>query len=213
MISALLTMTLATTVALSIRPAGNTSGLPSRFNALKVDMCQLPCWLGIIPGETPLDEARQGLESAFADSPTYRISLIDSTSTLLRCWLVDRANESTLAVSIQITLDSIAINFPSSWDRSPTLADLYVWLGPPNEVQRPQRIQTGEYAYILFYGDETYRAAFYATSRSRLLFNESIDTILISAEHSMPSGANVNPPLMITVPWKGFSAISKYIAG
>jgi hypothetical protein len=49
--------------------------LPESINALRLDKCQLPCWLGIIPGRTTFEDAKRILIEAFPPTETQNAAI------------------------------------------------------------------------------------------------------------------------------------------
>lgn len=47
---------------------GHTQPIPERVAMLHLDMCLHPCWIGITPGVTTLDEAYQRIKQVFPES-------------------------------------------------------------------------------------------------------------------------------------------------
>lgn len=45
---------------------------------LHLDECELPCWLGITPGQTPWDAAKQMIMDAYSDAQ-YSVHLVDAS--------------------------------------------------------------------------------------------------------------------------------------
>jgi hypothetical protein len=43
------------------------------FTALRFEMCELPCWVGIIPGQTTMGEAEARVEEAYSNSSLYSV--------------------------------------------------------------------------------------------------------------------------------------------
>jgi hypothetical protein len=45
---------------------------------LHLNECELPCWIGIVPGQTTLAEARQELERVYGDTTEYELKIHSS---------------------------------------------------------------------------------------------------------------------------------------
>jgi hypothetical protein len=209
MLAVVLIMLLTACAGSIVRAAQRDLVIAPSLTALHLTDCALPCWMGITPGVTTLEEARVQVEQVL--SPLYIVFLDESTPNVLRFLLVDRADGKQLNLIVYITVNSISINFPAGSKLTrPTLAEIHNWLGVPQQVQRPQKVPTGEYAYILFYGNEHYRVAVYASSVERIALNEQITTLQISTQAQTPANGAVKAPLAITEPWQGFSSIFKY---
>ncbi|HLY26794.1 MAG TPA: hypothetical protein VKQ72_10675 [Aggregatilineales bacterium] len=48
--------------------------LPPRLAMLHLTDCALPCWIGITPGVTPVEQVKARIESVYGDSKVYHIS-------------------------------------------------------------------------------------------------------------------------------------------
>src|SRR5688500_15776782 len=49
---------------------------PSAWNnTLRLNACELPCWIGIMPGQTSLEDATAQVQAAFGDTAAYSIEV------------------------------------------------------------------------------------------------------------------------------------------
>src|SRR5258705_4765753 len=100
------------------------------LTTLHMTDCTLPCWMGVTPGVTTLEEARLQVEHVL--SPSYIYFLDESTPNVLRFLLVNRGAGRQLSLIVYVTVDSISINFPSGTRiKRPTLSDFHIWLCAP----------------------------------------------------------------------------------
>jgi hypothetical protein len=122
---------------------GRRQSLPSRLEMLHLTECVPPCWIGIVPGQTTIAEARQRIEQVFSYDAGYdlRVDPIDPNF-----WQVYIYRRAQLQAPVVITLTAHqhtivdAINFLFSASSSegstdvPTLADLHSVLGAPSRL-------------------------------------------------------------------------------
>src|SRR5689334_10044680 len=85
---------------------------PSEYlAALRFGDCTIPCWLGIVPGKTTLDRARQIITSAFTNSPFVRASVAPSSPpnqlVIALQNLFDPADKTSVKPWIEIRLDGV----------------------------------------------------------------------------------------------------------
>src|SRR5215207_9444302 len=72
-------------------------------DVLRLDNCELPCWIGITPGETPLSDAEARLESAFGDRALYDLNLRRDTSETWKRYMLEVRGT---ALRMEISFDS-----------------------------------------------------------------------------------------------------------
>src|SRR5258706_13524101 len=106
---------------------GRAQPLPSRLTDLRLTDCTMPCWLGIIPGTTTLDEAAQQLHSAFNDKSPYRVDY-DPTSrdglviyTLFPRSAIPGLVSVTFIAQDRRTVDTILLRFEMADEAQVTL--------------------------------------------------------------------------------------------
>jgi hypothetical protein len=75
-------------------------------DVIRLDDCELPCWIGITPGETLLRDAEARLESAFGDSALYDLDLRRDTSEIWKRYVL--AVRDT-PLRMEISFDSMTI--------------------------------------------------------------------------------------------------------
>ena len=124
---------------------GKQAPSPAYVTALHLDQCELPCWIGIIPGQTTLKEAKALIDKRFpganypVSEPALRLRVIDKTSglsfdiTLNLVASVDQIFKMTEKQLDQIAVSDVEISFPS-WNSSPNTGDLYAMIGQPTDI-------------------------------------------------------------------------------
>jgi len=126
---------------------GQRQPLPAQLDMLYLDRCILPCWVGIIPGQTTLGQAETLIRQTF---PASRYTLIsnDHPSTALASFnLTDRYDGASVAIRFNegeatnrpaalyvvshITLES---RYPSTLMRPAAIGDWYALFGDPQHL-------------------------------------------------------------------------------
>src|SRR5579859_3969788 len=109
--------------------------LPPRLAMLHLTDCAPPCWIGITPGVTTVEQVKAQIEAVYGDPKTYRVNFDQndlSTLTIIRIDEDDPHNPVLMSVSwwaqIDGTIGDLAIT--SSID----VADVANLLGAPSSV-------------------------------------------------------------------------------
>jgi hypothetical protein len=97
-------LTLITTFALALLITaalliGRAQPVPDRLAMLHLNDCARPCWIGITPGVTRLDEAYRRVEQVFAD-PLYHLSKAQGSNGVT--YTIREAKDENLEFSVQI---------------------------------------------------------------------------------------------------------------
>ncbi len=114
--------------------------MPERITALDLTFCQLPCWIGINPGQTTLDEASQYILDAYSDQSKYDLEVESApywsftitqkiTGARMRVDLNQIAEQPANA-----TVDEIIFWFGMKSGPDIKFGDLYVELGAPSDL-------------------------------------------------------------------------------
>ena len=100
--------------------------------------CTLPCWIGIEPGRTTMQQARQQIQTVYADPAVYTLEKLDEfsyrltykpTTNRVRVGLGPVSRRAADAVVRAIDFEPVAS--PGGIDTPPTLPELYGDLGYP----------------------------------------------------------------------------------
>src|SRR5579871_2579767 len=94
---------------------GRQQPTSNRAAFLHLNDCELPCWIGIIPGKTTLTEAENRIRQTYESIPGYQLSQIDNTFTftnltnsdLIEISLSHRREFTGQLIVDEITLDPI----------------------------------------------------------------------------------------------------------
>src|SRR5258708_19418668 len=77
----LLLVTVATGVALLL---GRAQPMPDQLALLHLGDCQLPCWIGIVPGKTTVGEARQRIKNVYGKISSFAVDETEITSCCIK---------------------------------------------------------------------------------------------------------------------------------
>lgn len=155
---------------------------------LRLNNCQLPCWLGIIPGETTLSEARSIIMNQYSDTSYYFVELITESRLIvvhtpsnynLRIDLYTNENEVAevplvLGFSLQPFLEL---------DRSvrrPTISEIQALLGEPTLVRLANGIDN--YGIAMLYYDGLVSVGVEDLECDQVLPNQQVYTIGVVAQ-------------------------------
>jgi hypothetical protein len=208
----LITFALLGTVALALLVgAAILYGLgqpPSNWAALlRLDDCQLPCWVGIQPGTTTLEQARERVRLAFGDSPAYTLedfgnwqfAVTDRRSHYRIGITLDASNDpSGERQTVPPTVQQILLWADVVPTQRVSLRDLYGSLGTPEDLQLTW-IGSAPYLMILYRQDRvglaTNALGCYSISPAQKIYQ-----IIISARSLGDYFGWVSSP----APWLGF---------
>jgi hypothetical protein len=126
------------------------------IKTLHLNDCQLPCWIGIAPGETTLEAANalikakygnliEEVEGGFDQDAKLQKFVINSLLPYKFSILFSyKENDSTLVVeSLYFVLDETSA-------KAPALGDLYGFLGSPNHLAQSSTSQAGRLTLLYF---------------------------------------------------------------
>jgi hypothetical protein len=174
------------------------------FMVLQLDVCELPCWVGIVPGETTLGEARQRVEEAYSRSPLYYIVSTGEFAFWVnylpagysaRVWLFsDNGDKSESSLVQRIYLLPDFHHDPGH----PIIPELSGALGDVGEMRATIWFNTASLA--VFFRDQGVIAFVDRLRCDRVLLSQEINSIVIEAN---PIGSEYTW-LSRLEPWRGF---------
>jgi hypothetical protein len=148
------------------RVAGQGQAAPNSIAQFHLSDCRPPCWIGIIPGQTTIAEAKarivatfsgqHGLQikdSGFADGPVYE-NAVENTIEGDNFSLLVRLNLSALVDGRSERVQSIGL-FESRVDRSnyaPTVEDILGTFGAPQWVGEEETLGLGKEITLRYAG-------------------------------------------------------------
>lgn len=120
---------------------------PSQWVArLRMDVCEMPCWLDIVPGQTALDDARRRVEAEFGGD-SFRVEHEVFDPYWSRYTVTYHDNRDTLMIYLNTVagdgvVQGIGLGFTSPSGMPPRIPDLYGALGSPTAIR--QQIEMGD---------------------------------------------------------------------
>ncbi len=192
--------------------AGRRQPTSARLAMLRLTDCALPCWIGIVPGKTTLDEAHAIIESAFGQSPDYDFSAAWSDSSdLLPVILSEKANwANSIWIGLRVRPDRVVDSIVFYFDRPDnpiTVADLHNLFGAPSYVKLPNLSVDRSNEFVLTYGDDFSGAKIYAEIEGRLQWSEQVHTLVLYTHDQIPI-----LQMKDQRPWEGFRTVASYYA-
>ena len=134
---------------------------------LHLNDCELPCWIGILPGQTTLMEAQRQLERVFAVTMGYRLKTDDfrfhtaSKNTGEQLYIAFNTDEEHVTQDSVLTQISLRAVIPSTAYELPSIGELSNDLGVSDSV----RLANG--------GDENWIAVLYTHQYVRVFLDQS----------------------------------------
>ncbi len=192
---------------------GRQQPISPRLAMLHLTDCKLPCWIGIIPGTTTLDEAKKDITATYSPSRDVRI---DDTQPEYGWVYIDIGDQDGFGedyVHVVLSVDRErpytvqAINFYNF--ELPTVAELYSLLDAPSRLGFPEI--AGYEAFLLSYGTDQYQimVGIPSTLTDRMDWSYPANRLFISASPFRPVNICAREQLQ---PWKGFRSQQSYYA-
>jgi hypothetical protein len=109
---------------------------PSAWSdTLRLNDCELPCWIGITPGQTEIADAKALVEQAFADASRYIVEKQDFTGRWATYLITHRnggdqvgiyleTRDGTYTQAIGLILPATTTHIPTIPELSPSLGDV-----------------------------------------------------------------------------------------
>ena len=148
---------------------------------LHLDECELPCWIGIVPGQTSLVDAQNQIIRVYGNTSEYRLQ---------------KRSDYEFEVTYAVTGESFLIAFipdtpitqllllpyteELSGKRSPTISDLYDHLGNPAMVNLVSDFPVGEKVNLV-YQDQRIQLRVPDLECDKVLVTQEIQSIALYA--------------------------------
>jgi hypothetical protein len=175
---------------------------------LKLDECQLPCWIGIEPGATTLEDAEQSIERVFGDSALYTLEKYGSggydivhtaTGFGLRTNFISGTNPDDSSQPVVYTINLMPHTTTTFNGTRPGIAELSTGLG---EIEGLQRVVGWEsYQLNLFFKARLVDVFFEEPTCDEVQVDQAISSITISAQPPSGRVGTLSPPST----WRGFN--------
>jgi hypothetical protein len=122
-------------VALCAVLAGRSQPPPEQIAMLHLTDCELPCWIGIVPGQTTISEARQRIEGVYGAKPKYAVERTDFG------FLIKSKGDTSFGLAALVKaradlhdsdkVESLTMAF--FYNAGPKIAELYSLFGMPKQ--------------------------------------------------------------------------------
>ncbi len=142
---------------------------PEQVAVLHLTDCELPCWIGIVPGKTTIVEARRRIKEVYGNLPGYTLSETDTGFSISGMTGVDGGEYRGLsdislnssASSEDLIVKNITLEESIISTNNPSIGEIYARLGPPT------------YSVIPYSGTEIEAALLFPNRRVELLLSMS----------------------------------------
>jgi hypothetical protein len=118
-----------------VRITGHNQPVPATVQRLYLTVCALPCWIGIIPGQTPFQLAKENIAQVFQE-PDYKIETLarsDYNSTAeLRIALSRTTESADVATEVWLRATNGIVTDISLHNMQISLGDMVGLLGSPS---------------------------------------------------------------------------------
>lgn len=184
--------------------AGRQQPISSQLTTLHLTDCELPCWIGIVPGETTIEAARERIKALFGQAAFLHTEVRATSSPLdMPTWRI-AASSSPILVRLGArdgkTVDTIGFSF---YDGQITVADLHGLLGAPSRMVRWH--QNFPY-YGMAYGTNTSGLMAFTDITETFYWTQPVKAVVLYANGRLPT-----PPDDL-FPWLGFHSLRNYFA-
>jgi hypothetical protein len=130
---------------------------PSAWNdTLRLNDCELPCWIGITPGQTEIVDAKAIVVEAFADTSRYEVETDDFSSRWASYQITDRRSGERLGVYLETgggtQTQAIGLILPATTTYIPTIPELSAVLGEVSGIRHLTNMGEGFATRLWFRG-------------------------------------------------------------
>ena len=164
--------------------------------------CELPCWIGIVPGQTTIDVARERINALFGQSNALDAEVRVSTSSAeMPRWRVGVSSDKVVIRLNALdgsTVDNVEFSFNGGQF---TVADLFTLMGSPSRMARWH--QNFPY-YVMAYGTNERGLIAFSDLSEAFRWTQPVKVIVLYAHGQLPV-----PPEDL-FPWFGFHNIHDY---
>jgi hypothetical protein len=172
---------------------------------LHLDECELPCWIGIVPGETTLGEAQKQLERVYANKTLYVLEGHQPFPDTASFHVKHKITGETLGVAlIGSVINEVSI-FPyveeGFHSKGLTTPDLYNALGTPAKINLYRESGSPFHMVNLLYIDQHVWISISDLRCYRVSLMQAIDSLVLYAQQPIP----VYDTGIETQQWQGFN--------
>jgi hypothetical protein len=193
------------------RTLGGRQPAPPLLAMLHLTDCAPPCWIGIVPGKTTIEEARQRMNSVYSSYPgEYTLSFDGDMPRGLLWASLDDARESLGVIWITIdaqsdnVVDVIRFDFNSIYvQKLATLGEIHALLGVPSRiVLSAGAIGPMNATMAMAYGDDLQGALIFTLWNPRFHWTHQARSLILYGEGQIPLA--LSEDLRV---WRGFTKV------
>lgn len=204
---------LQTVVIVVAMLVGRHQPISGELALLRLKDCAPPCWIGITPGTTTLQQAKQRIAAAF-DSTTYVIRYKTTPPELLAFLLYDRMNPAfgleVLIAANGIGRDrpiaAISLFFINFHDFQIPLGEMVNALGSPTYFRVRNTLPNPLYGAALAFSNKQSNGILVGVScDNRIQYNRPTGWLDFTADPLAPASSSI-----LLKSWRGFADYSRY---
>jgi hypothetical protein len=176
--------------------------------------CKLPCWIGIVPDKTTLDEALKKILNVYGQS--YDVRIDDNSAEFGEVYVsIVGPGGNRIFISLIVSSEQPYIIQTIEFLHSdlPTVPQLLETLGSPSKVKMPAP-EGDPSLFYLSYGTNTYDVVLGVSpdAKTALGWNSPINSLFI-ADYPSPSLSECLWDHLQVQSWKGFRPPQNYLGG
>jgi hypothetical protein len=184
---------------------------PAWLTLLNFDYCELPCWIGITPGKTTVQEAQQQIEQVYRTDPAYQVELHPNyefkvsytpTRDTLAIHLRGERVELTAAAVVQ-GIFLVPLLTDDSGSERPVLGDMYGAFGEASTITLTAN--TLDFQILLHFARQQMQIFLPAPLCNKIPVSQEINALLVGQVRPM-----IVPWLSEPQAWRGFERCNRF---
>lgn len=195
------------------RAVGGQQPAPPLLAALRLTDCIPPCWIGIVPGQTTIEEARQRMNTVYGSPDEYVLSFDGGMPRGLLWASLDNARESLGMIWITIDaqsdniVDVIRFDFNSVYvEKLATFGEFHSLLGVPTRmVLSAGALGSVGTMMAMAYGDDQRGTLIFTLWNPRFHWTQQVRTLVLYGEGQIPLARSEDLKT-----WRGFTKLERY---
>jgi hypothetical protein len=179
---------------------GRSQALPDRVAHFKLQQCKLPCWIGIIPGETSLEEAIANIRSNYGINPENQI-YIEAV------WIniINKRLDMSLNISFEVDEKHVvqSLRIWQYMGENISFSELYSVLNPPHYLTTLPDFSF--YVIALMNDDYTVGIILEQDRGGRIMQGLPVNRVILTSSH-YTERYKLYAPLL----WRGFRIYQRW---
>lgn len=177
---------------------------------LRLTDCVSPCWIGIVPGKTTIEDARERINTVYGKPGEYTLTFDGAMPSGLIWASLDHARESfgvvwiTLDAQSDNVVDVIRFDFNSIYvEKLPTLGEFHQLLGAPSRmVLSAGAIGPMNATMAMAYGDDVQGTLIFTMWYPRFHWTQQVRTLILYGAGQLPLARSTELKA-----WRGFTRV------